>query len=77
MNASGLAIGRTVVAIMENFQQPDGTVAVPSVLIPYMNGATHIRANPTSALARQSTSRKGRKGSKGGKGGKGGRMKIK
>jgi len=36
LNGSGLAIGRTVAAILENYQQPDGTVAVPEVLRPYM-----------------------------------------
>jgi seryl-tRNA synthetase len=38
LNGSGLAVGRTVVAILENFQQPDGSVAIPSVLRPYMGG---------------------------------------
>ena len=38
LNGSALAIGRTAVAIMENYQQRDGTVAVPEVLKPYMNG---------------------------------------
>lgn len=37
LNGSGLAIGRTVAAILENYQQRDGTVKVPEVLIPYMN----------------------------------------
>ena len=36
MNGSGLAIGRTVAAILENYQQADGTVTVPDVLKPYM-----------------------------------------
>ena len=36
LNGSGLAVGRTVVAILENYQQADGTVAVPKALIPYM-----------------------------------------
>lgn len=39
LNGSGLAIGRTVVAILENYQQKDGTVVVPEVLMPYMNSA--------------------------------------
>jgi seryl-tRNA synthetase len=42
MNGSGLAIGRTLVAILENFQQEDGTVIVPEVLRPYMGGTTKI-----------------------------------
>lgn len=37
LNGSGLAVGRTVAAILENFQQPDGSVKVPEVLIPYMH----------------------------------------
>ncbi|QVK21253.1 serine--tRNA ligase [Mycoplasmatota bacterium] len=37
LNGSGLAIGRTVVAILENYQQKDGSVLIPKVLIPYMN----------------------------------------
>lgn len=36
LNGSGLAVGRTVVAIMENYQQKDGTIMIPKVLIPYM-----------------------------------------
>jgi seryl-tRNA synthetase len=42
LNGSGLAVGRTLVAIMENYQQADGTIAVPEVLQPYMRGLTHI-----------------------------------
>ncbi|UCF35575.1 MAG: serine--tRNA ligase [Acidobacteriota bacterium] len=42
LNGSGLAIGRTWVAIIENYQQPDGTVAIPDVLQPYMDGLTEI-----------------------------------
>lgn len=38
LNGSGLAVGRTVAAIMENYQQEDGTIIVPEVLRPYMNG---------------------------------------
>ena len=37
LNGSGLAIGRTMAAILENYQQPDGSVKVPEVLQPYMN----------------------------------------
>lgn len=43
LNGSGLAIGRTVAAILENFQQPDGTVVIPEVLRPYMGGAERIK----------------------------------
>ncbi|GAB4348929.1 MAG: serine--tRNA ligase [Candidatus Abyssubacteria bacterium] len=42
LNGSGLAIGRTVVAILENFQQPDGSVVIPEALRPYMNGLVRI-----------------------------------
>jgi seryl-tRNA synthetase len=42
LNGSGLAVGRTLVAILENYQQPDGSVAIPSVLRPYMSGKTKI-----------------------------------
>ena len=42
LNGSGLAVGRTLVAILENYQQPDGSIAIPSVLQPYMNGKTKI-----------------------------------
>ncbi|MFC4387764.1 serine--tRNA ligase [Gracilibacillus marinus] len=42
LNGSGLAIGRTVAAILENYQQEDGTVKVPDVLVPYMGGKTVI-----------------------------------
>ena len=38
INGSGLAVGRTIVAILENYQNEDGTVKVPEILIPYMNG---------------------------------------
>jgi len=43
LNGSGLAVGRTVVAILENFQQPDGTVIIPEALRRYMGGAERIR----------------------------------
>ncbi|MCD2255735.1 serine--tRNA ligase [Lactobacillus sp. CC-MHH1034] len=43
LNGSGLAVGRTVAAIIENYQQPDGTVRVPDVLVPYMNGQEVIK----------------------------------
>ena len=42
LNGSGLAAGRTVVAVLENYQQSDGSVIVPDVLIPYMNGVDRI-----------------------------------
>jgi len=42
LNASGLAIGRTVVAILETYQQPDGSVVIPPVLRPYLGGKEKI-----------------------------------
>jgi seryl-tRNA synthetase len=45
INGSGLAVGRTLVAILENYQQADGSVVVPDALKPYMNGLEKIQAN--------------------------------
>ncbi len=42
LNGSGLAVGRTLVAVLENYQNADGTVAIPDVLVPYMGGKTQI-----------------------------------
>jgi seryl-tRNA synthetase len=42
LNGSGLAVGRTLVAVMENYQQADGAIAIPTVLQPYMGGLTSI-----------------------------------
>ncbi len=42
LNGSGLAVGRTLVAVLENYQQADGTVSVPDVLAPYMGGITRL-----------------------------------
>ena len=42
LNGSGLAVGRTVLAIMENYQNQDGSITVPEVLVPYMGGITKI-----------------------------------
>jgi seryl-tRNA synthetase len=42
LNGSGVAIGRALVAVLENYQNPDGTVSVPEVLWPYMAGLTRI-----------------------------------
>jgi seryl-tRNA synthetase len=46
LNGSGLAVGRTLVAILENFQQADGSVSVPAALRPYMGGVETLRALP-------------------------------
>lgn len=42
LNGSGLAVGRTLVAIMENYQDENGRIAVPAALKPYMGGLTHV-----------------------------------
>jgi len=44
LNGSGLAVGRTMIAVMENYQQADGSIKVPDVLVPYMGGKTEINA---------------------------------
>jgi seryl-tRNA synthetase len=44
LNGSGLAVGRTLVAILENYQQADGSVRIPEVLRPYMGGMTSLTA---------------------------------
>ncbi len=44
-DATAVAIGRTLIAIIENYQQADGSVRIPEALLPYMNGLTEIKAN--------------------------------
>ncbi len=44
LNGSGLAVGRTLVAVLENFQNVDGSIAVPEALRPYLGGASELRA---------------------------------
>ena len=46
LNGSGLAVGRTLVAVLENYQQADGSVTIPAALLPYMGGLT--RLEPTA-----------------------------
>ncbi|HEY8244861.1 MAG TPA: serine--tRNA ligase, partial [Casimicrobiaceae bacterium] len=43
LNGSGLAVGRTLVAVMENYQRTDGSIEVPKALAPYMGGVTELR----------------------------------
>ena len=43
LNGSGLAVGRTLVAILENYQNADGSITIPEALLPYMGGITEIR----------------------------------
>jgi seryl-tRNA synthetase len=51
INGSGLAVGRTLVAVLENYQQPDGSVVVPEVLRPYMGGK-EVLVPPASSMER-------------------------
>ena len=44
LNGSGVAAGRALIAVMENYQQADGSIGVPDVLRPYMGGQTTIGA---------------------------------
>jgi seryl-tRNA synthetase len=43
VNGSGLAVGRTLVAVLENYQQEDGSIAIPSALAPYLPGVESLR----------------------------------
>jgi seryl-tRNA synthetase len=43
LNGSGLAVGRTLVAVMENYQDENGSVSIPAALRPYMGGLTNIK----------------------------------
>ena len=45
LNGSGLAIGRTMIAIMENYQDKDGSIIIPDVLKPYMDNIYKITSN--------------------------------
>ncbi len=45
LNGSGLAVGRTLIAILENYQQEDGSIIIPEVLKPYMNNLDKIQKN--------------------------------
>ena len=44
LNGSGIAAGRALIAVMENYQQADGSITVPDVLSPYMGGVEKIQA---------------------------------
>ena len=44
LNGSGLAVGRTIVAILENYQNADGSITVPKALVSYMGGVETIKA---------------------------------
>lgn len=45
LNGSGLAVGRTLVAVLENYQNEDGSIDIPEALVPYMGGKTKLSAN--------------------------------
>ena len=45
LNGSGLAVGRTLIAIMENYQESDGSIIIPEKLRPYMNNLEKISVN--------------------------------
>ncbi len=42
LNGSGLAVGRTLIAVVENYQNADGSVTIPDMLVPYMGGLKRI-----------------------------------
>ena len=46
LNGSGLAVGRSMMALFENYQEADGTVSIPAALRPYMNGLERLTARP-------------------------------
>ena len=52
LNGSGVAVGRALIAVLETYQQPDGSVAVPDVLRQYMGGLTRIEAAALAAVHR-------------------------
>ena len=45
LNGSGVAVGRALIAVMENYQQADGSIRIPPVLVPYMAGMTELHAS--------------------------------
>jgi seryl-tRNA synthetase len=51
LNGSGLAVGRTLVAVLENYQRGDGSIEVPEALRPYMGGQAHILRLPDARRA--------------------------
>lgn len=59
LNGSGVAVGRALIAVMENYQNPDGSVTIPSALQPYMGGLTRIEApaakDPAKDAAKEGT----------------------
>jgi seryl-tRNA synthetase len=47
LNGSGVAVGRCLIAVLENYQQPDGSVVIPDALKPYMGGVTRLEPATT------------------------------
>jgi seryl-tRNA synthetase len=47
VNGSGLAVGRSLIAVLENYQEADGSVTIPAVLRPYMDGLTRLTRTAT------------------------------
>jgi len=62
LNGSGLAVGRTYLAVLENYQQADGTVRIPEALLPYMNDPSVPRAEWTRAIGGQQHTSGGKMG---------------
>lgn len=52
LNGSGLAVGRTVTAILENYQNADGSVTIPEALVPYMGGIKEITKENASGVSK-------------------------
>ena len=52
LNGSGLAIGRTLIAVLENYQQKDGSIIIPKILRPYMNNMEKITSNKVVLIYR-------------------------
>src|SRR5260370_27642717 len=50
LNGSGVAVGRALIAVMETYQQEDGSIAIPEVLRPYMGGIERIQRRPRMRL---------------------------
>ena len=47
LNGSGLAVGRSLIAVLENYQEADGSVTIPRALRPYMDGLARLTRPPT------------------------------
>jgi seryl-tRNA synthetase len=62
LNGSGLAVGRTYLAILENYQQADGTVRIPEALVPYMNDRSTAREDWITVIGPQRSSGDGKTG---------------